>query len=100
MERNSKQRLRFLKADGTQEPDLHRCAAILTLLVFLWGVIAILVAPWEPFWVPNLVQAIVGGAGVLYFLRTWRRPDRSVDESVCIFLIVYALVMVPWTAVM
>ena len=85
--------------EHTRERDAHRGATLLTLLVFLWGLISLLVDPWEPFGVPDVFQTVCGGALLVYFLRTWNRPRRRVADAVATILIVYTLLLVPWTAV-
>lgn len=67
--------------------------------MFLWGLISLVVVPWEPFWVSNLAQTVVCPAVLVYFVRTWRRPRRRVAEAVSAILIVYSLLILPWMAV-
>lgn len=79
--------------------DAHRSAVTLTLLVFLWGAISLLIVPWEPFWIPNVGQSVVCAGLLVYFARTWKRPQRRIAETVFTLLIVYALLLLPWTAI-
>lgn len=90
----------FSSGGQVRAHDVHRAAAILTLLVFLWGAISLVLVPWEPFWIPNLGQAVVCAGGILYFVATWKRPRADVSYVVLLTLIVYALALLPWTAVM
>lgn len=79
--------------------DAHRSATILTFLVFLWGSISLLIAPWEPFWIKNVPQTFVGLALLVYFWRTRKRPQRRIADIVSAIMIVYSLVATTWTSI-
>jgi hypothetical protein len=79
--------------------DAHRSATVLTLLVILWGAVSLVTVPWEPFWIPNLGQVIVCVPALVYFLRTWGRPQPRIANAFSGILIAYALVILPWIAI-
>lgn len=82
-----------------QARDAHRSAMVLTLLVFLWGALSLWLVPWHPFWIANLAQTIVSAGALAYFLRTWNRPQPQIADAFAAVIIVYALVLLPWTTV-
>lgn len=86
-------------AQDTRARDTHRTATILTLLVFLWGVIGLAFVPWKPFGIPNVAQIVVGSGLLAYLVKTWNRPRLRVAEVVTAIMILYALVRLPWAAV-
>jgi hypothetical protein len=69
------------------------------LLVFLWGVIALVTVPWEPFGVANVAQILVCGPLLGYLVRTWNRPRGRIAEGVIALMIAYTLLRLPWAAV-
>lgn len=77
----------------------YRSAALLALLVFLWGAISLAFVPWQPFGVPNLAQAIVCAAALGYFAATRARPNRRAAIAFSALAIAYTLVLLPWTAI-
>jgi hypothetical protein len=79
--------------------DAHRSATILSLLVFIWGALSLVIVPWEPFWIPDLSHTVVSAALLVYLIRTRTRPNRRAAEAICALLIVYALLLLPWTTV-
>jgi hypothetical protein len=76
--------------------DAHRSATMLTLLVFLWGAVALLVDPWQPFGLKNAIQSIVAAALLVYLVRSWRHPRRRAAETISALLIGYTLLLLPW----
>jgi hypothetical protein len=71
---------------------------MLMLLMVVWGALSLFVVPWEPFWVPNVAQMIVGAVALVYFVRTWNRPNRRVADGISAAAFSYALLLLPWTA--
>lgn len=69
---------------------------MLTLLVFLWGSVSLLLDPWEPFGIPNTIQSVGSAALLVFLLRAWNRPRRRVAEAVSKILIAYTLLLLPW----
>jgi len=57
------------------------------------------VVPWEPFWIPNIGQAVVCAGLLVYLMRTWNRPRLRVVEGISASMIVYTLLLVPWLTV-
>ncbi len=80
--------------------EFHRAATILTLLVFLWGVIAVAFVPWKPFGAPNVGQIVIGAALLGYLGGTWKRPRLRVVQGITALAIGYTLLRLPWAAVM
>ncbi len=79
--------------------DAYRSAATLTVLLLLWGTVSLFVVPWQPFWIPNVAQSVAAVGLLLYLARTWSRPNRDAAEAICVLIIVYTLLLLPWTAV-
>jgi hypothetical protein len=76
----------------------YRSAALLALLVFLWGAISLAFVPWRPFGVPNLAQAVVGAVALAYLVATRARPNRRAAIVFSALTIAYSLALLPWTA--
>ena len=76
----------------------YRSAALLALLVFLWGAISLAFVPWRPFGVPNLAQTVVGAVAIAYFIATRAQPNRRAAIVFSALAIAYTLVLLPWTA--
>jgi hypothetical protein len=79
--------------------DAHRGAMILSLLVLLWGVLALATPPAEPFTIPDATHTVISAALLVYLIRVRARPNRKIAEAICAIWIVYALLLLPWTTV-
>ena len=72
---------------------------ILSLLVLLWGVLALATPPWEPFSIPDVTHTVVSAVLLVYLVRVRAHPDRKSAETITAVLIVYALLLLPWTTI-
>lgn len=79
--------------------DAHRGATILSLLVLLWGVLALATPPAEPFTIPDTTHTAVSAVVLVYLIRVRARPNRKIAETICAVWIVYALLLLPWTTI-
>ena len=84
----------------TRARDAHRAATLLTLLVLLWGAVSLLEMPWQPFGTRNVVQVVGCSGALVYLLRARHHPAPRVSYMISAVLIVYSLLVLPWTAVM
>src|SRR5262245_43260058 len=89
----------YSSIDDARAGDFHRSATILTLLVFLWGVIALAFVPWDPFGIPNVAQIVIGAALLGFLVRTWKRPRLRVAQVVIALAIGWTLLRLPWATV-
>jgi hypothetical protein len=67
--------------------------------VLLWGVLALLIPPWEPFAIVDVGHTVGSAAFLAYLVRGRARPNRKIVEAICAILIAYALILLPWTTV-
>jgi hypothetical protein len=74
-------------------------AMLVSMLLFLWGGFSLTAVPWHPFGVPNLLQALVGGAALVWLLTERRRPRHRAADLLTAGAIIYTLLLLPWTAV-
>jgi hypothetical protein len=78
--------------------DAYQSATLVGLLTFLWGAISLVFVPRHPFWAPNALQAVLGAAGLAWFVRTRRRPRTRHAVIFSAVIILYAALLLPWTA--
>ena len=78
--------------------DAYASVTFLSLLIFLWGAISLATVPMRPFGPWNLLQTVGGAAAVCYFVATRHRPSTQIAVSVAVVMIVYSLILLPWTA--
>lgn len=88
-----------LETGETFQRDRHVRTILLAGLVCLWGAISLPLVPWHPFAAPNIAQAIAGGAAFIYLMRTRHRPRVRFARIFTAAVIVYAIILLPWTAV-
>lgn len=84
---------------STSADTTYRSAALLALLVFLWGAISLCFVPWRPFGVPNLAQSVACAAALVYFIATRQRRNRRAAIVFSALAIAYTLLLLPWTAI-
>lgn len=77
----------------------YRSAALLALLIFLWGALSLVFVPWRPFGAPNLSQTVVGAVALVYFSATRGRQNRRAAVVFAVLAIGYTLLLLPWTAI-
>src|SRR5262249_29993476 len=58
-----------------------------------------LVTPFRYFGLPNVLQAIVGPVLLVYLIRTRTRPNVRAVAAISAAIILYSLILLPWTAV-
>jgi hypothetical protein len=78
--------------------DAHASVTFLSLLMFLWGVISLFSVPMKPFGPWNLLQAVAGAVAIAYFVSTRKRPSTRVSIGFALVMILYSLILLPWTA--
>lgn len=71
----------------------------LAVLVLLWGTVSLFVVPWQPFWIPNVGQSVASAGLLVYLVRTWNRPSRRAAEAIFAVVLIYTLLLLPWTAI-
>ena len=77
--------------------DAYASVRFLSLLMFLWGAISLARVPMKPFGPWNLLQAVGGAIAVLYFYATRKRPSTRIAVGLSTVMILYALLLLPWT---
>jgi hypothetical protein len=80
--------------------DAYRSVAALALLQLIWGVLDLALVRALPFWpfgAARLVSTTAATVALLYFVRTWERPDARIAVRIFLVAVAMWLVLVAWT---
>jgi hypothetical protein len=79
--------------------DAYGRATMLALLLLLQGVVYLAMAlPFWPFGATRVALTTVSAVALLYFVGTWRRPNRRIAVRFSLVAVAISLILVAWTS--
>jgi hypothetical protein len=82
----------------SQAQDAWESATLLSLLLFLWGLISLLVLPRLVFAASNVIEVLAGAVGLFWFIRTRNAPSTRAAVLFSVVVLAGALTILPWTS--
>jgi hypothetical protein len=79
--------------------DAYGRATMLALLLLLQGVVYLAMAlPFWPFGASRVALTTVSAVALLYFVGTWKRPNRRIAVRFSLVAVALSLILVAWTS--